>query len=92
MNFILGLYNYYEKDKDDEVIEKEMFIQGVYGVIMIEINTLDFIEEIFKLLGNNMNIYKKMQGINFSFDHVSKLTIKCTTVNKPRRSYIKSPT
>ena len=31
-----------------------------------------------------------MQGSGLSFDHVSKLTIKFTTVNKPKRSYIKS--
>ena len=60
---------------------------------MLEINTHDFIEEIFKLVRNRYeNLYKKMQESGFNFDHLSKLTIKYTTVNKPKRSsYIKSP-
>ena len=60
---------------------------------MLEINTHDFIEEIFKLVRNRYeNLYKKMQESGFNFDHLSKLTIKYTTVNEPKRSsYIKSP-
>lgn len=60
---------------------------------MLEINTHDFIEEIFKLVRNRYeNLYKKMQESGFNFDHLSKLTIKYTTVNKSKRSsYIKSP-
>ena len=69
--------------KDDKVIEKEMFIRGVYGVIKLEMNTYNFFKESFKSLENRYgNLYKKMQGSRFSFDHVSKLTVKSTTVNE----------
>lgn len=44
MKFILALYYYEEYDK---VIEKVMFLWGVYGAGMLKINTHDFIEEIF---------------------------------------------
>lgn len=46
MNFRLSFYYYYEKD--DKLIEKEMFIWGVYGVITLEINTHGFIEKVLK--------------------------------------------
>ena len=36
MNFVLGLYYYYEKD--DKIIEKEIFIWGVYGVTTLKNN------------------------------------------------------
>lgn len=50
MEFLLGFHHENdenEKDEnDDELTVKEMFIQDVYGVIMLEINTHDFIKEI----------------------------------------------
>lgn len=49
--------------KDDKVIEKEMFIRGVYGVIKLEMNTYNFFKESLKSLENRYgNLYKKMQG------------------------------
>ena len=47
MKFLLGFHHYYKKDEnDDELTVKEMSIQDVYGVVMLEINTHDFIKEI----------------------------------------------
>lgn len=61
MNFILGLYYYYKKD--DKRIEKEIFIKGVYGVIMLEINTHDFIEKNIKSVENRYEkLHKKIEG------------------------------
>ena len=48
MNFILVIFYHYKKD--DKIIEKEMFIQRVYGVITLEINIHDFTEYIFNPL------------------------------------------
>ena len=42
--------------EDDKAIEKELFIQRVYGVIMLEINTHNFIEEILSWWNTNMKI------------------------------------
>ena len=50
MKFIIDLYYYYKKD--DIAVEKEMFIQCVYGIIMPEINNHTFIGEFFKLVEN----------------------------------------
>ena len=35
-------------EQNDKVIEKEMFIWRDYGVVMLEISTYDFLEDIFK--------------------------------------------
>ena len=44
---------------------------------MLEMNIHYFIEEFFKSVENrHENLDKKMEGIGFSFNHVSKLTIK----------------
>ena len=51
MNFILGLY-YYHKKNDDKIIEKEMSICSIYGVIILETNIHDFIKKMFKSLEN----------------------------------------
>ena len=45
------------------MIEKKMFAQGVYGVIILEINTYDFIKQIFKPVENVYEqLHKKMEG------------------------------
>lgn len=50
MEFLLGFHHENDENErhenDDELTVKEMFIQDVYGVIMLEINTHDFIKEI----------------------------------------------
>ena len=70
-----------------------MFIRSIYGVITLENNTHYFIEEIFKSVKNRHgNLDKIKEAGGFSFNHVSKLTIKCTTVDKPKlSSYTESP-
>ena len=70
-----------------------MFIRSIYGVITLENNTYYFIEEIFKSVKNRYgNLDKIKEAGGFSFDHVSKLTVKCTTVNEPKlASYTESP-
>ena len=58
-----------------------MVTQGVYGVITLEINTHDFIEQVFKSVENIFDGRKQL-----GFNYKNKLTIKCTTVNEPKGS------
>ena len=69
MNFRLSFYYYYEKD--DKLIEKEMFIWGVYGVITLEIKSY------FKSAKSRYeNLDEKMKGNRLTFNYLNKLNIK----------------
>ena len=83
---------YYYCQEDGKVTEKEMFIQGVYKIITLEINFYDFIEKVFKLMESRYeSLAQKMEGSRFSLNCVSKLTIKCININETKVSlYIKS--
>ena len=61
-------------------MKRKIFIQGVYKMIALEINTDYFIEEqnLKMVKSKYPNLYKKTECGGFSFNYVIKLIIKCT--------------